>query len=209
MRLIRISQATSNEAIKDDILAVRATFERANIFLKPVFLLFDNPIIHFDRIESTHALVDAGLATTRALDSVVRTLPPHFTHTPKTDTGTVAEESLTPDYRAPARDILLFERFGILSPTQWYKENTPAVQTAIEELEKTSQLLERFTTTGDEKRDRRIIDMRDTLSHLARYGRFFLEHEKEMLRMLGDTEPMKYIIFNQNRDEIRANGGFP
>jgi len=27
--------------------------------------------------------------------------------------------------------------------------------------------------------------------------------------MLGHDEPQRYIIFNQNRDEIRANGGFP
>lgn len=27
--------------------------------------------------------------------------------------------------------------------------------------------------------------------------------------MLGSREPQRYIIFNQNRDEIRANGGFP
>lgn len=27
--------------------------------------------------------------------------------------------------------------------------------------------------------------------------------------MLGDINPQRYIVFNQNRDEIRANGGFP
>lgn len=27
--------------------------------------------------------------------------------------------------------------------------------------------------------------------------------------MLGHKDPQRYIIFNQNRDEIRANGGFP
>ncbi len=27
--------------------------------------------------------------------------------------------------------------------------------------------------------------------------------------MLGHTNPQRYIVFNQNRDEVRANGGFP
>lgn len=27
--------------------------------------------------------------------------------------------------------------------------------------------------------------------------------------MLGDDNPARYVVFNQNRDEIRANGGFP
>lgn len=163
MRLKRITHATSNSAIQDDVLAVRATFERANIFLKPVFLLLDNPLIHIDRIESAHALIDAGLATTRALDSVIRTLPPNFTYIPKSDTGSTEDQSLTPNYRAPARDILLLERYGILSPTLWYKENTPAIRTAIEEMEKTALLLGRFTTTGDRGSDKKIIDIRETL----------------------------------------------
>lgn len=27
--------------------------------------------------------------------------------------------------------------------------------------------------------------------------------------MLGDTLPQRYLILNQNQDELRANGGFP
>lgn len=30
-----------------------------------------------------------------------------------------------------------------------------------------------------------------------------------MLALLGAETPERYIILNQNRDEIRANGGFP
>ena len=30
-----------------------------------------------------------------------------------------------------------------------------------------------------------------------------------MLALLGADTPERYIILNQNRDEIRANGGFP
>lgn len=36
-----------------------------------------------------------------------------------------------------------------------------------------------------------------------------LENESDVLSFLGHEEPVRYIVFNQNRDEIRANGGFP
>lgn len=34
-------------------------------------------------------------------------------------------------------------------------------------------------------------------------------HNDTLLRMLGAKDPQRYIVFNQNRDEIRTNGGFP
>lgn len=38
---------------------------------------------------------------------------------------------------------------------------------------------------------------------------FLLGHFEPIMTMLGDTKPQRYLILNQNRDELRANGGFP
>lgn len=38
---------------------------------------------------------------------------------------------------------------------------------------------------------------------------FSLEHFDNIMKMLGDTKPERYMILNQNQDELRANGGFP
>jgi hypothetical protein len=38
---------------------------------------------------------------------------------------------------------------------------------------------------------------------------FYIAHEKEVSRLLGADSPERYMVLNQNRDEIRANGGFP
>ena len=48
-----------------------------------------------------------------------------------------------------------------------------------------------------------------TFLELSRIIAFYNHHEKDLLTMLGNAEPQRYIILNQNRDEIRANGGFP
>jgi hypothetical protein len=38
---------------------------------------------------------------------------------------------------------------------------------------------------------------------------WYFNHEDQILSMLGDENPTRYMVLNQNRDEIRANGGFP
>jgi hypothetical protein len=206
-RIIHILTASGNAEVQADILSARSTFERANIFLSPFFFLLDNSLIHVDQIESAHALVDAGLATTRGLDALARTLSGSFMRGEEQNTDT--EESITPTYRAPPRDLYLLKRFGIMQPTLWYGENRDAVETFLREMRQAHDALRRFTTIGDADRDRRIIDASDALGRLVAYGDFFLQYETDVLRMLGKDVPMRYIVFNQNRDEIRANGGFP
>jgi Protein of unknown function (DUF4012) len=38
---------------------------------------------------------------------------------------------------------------------------------------------------------------------------FIQENQTVLLRLVGHEKPMKYLLLNQNKDEIRANGGFP
>ncbi len=54
-----------------------------------------------------------------------------------------------------------------------------------------------------------MIHISRTFLELSRMISFYTEHEQNILTMLGHREPQRYIVLNQNRDEIRANGGFP
>lgn len=207
-RLEHILIANSNTEIQNDILKARATFERANIFLTPIFLFLDNPIIHIDRVRSARSIIDAWLATTRGVDALARTLPKWFTYSWTLDT-LPREETLTPSYRAPPRDIRVLSRYGINEPTKWYEENRGAIHTFLSEMRNAENALKGFTTLWENTKDARILDLRDTLGRLTRYSEFMLDHEESLLRMLWHDEPMRYIVFNQNRDEIRANGWFP
>jgi Protein of unknown function (DUF4012) len=63
------------------------------------------------------------------------------------------------------------------------------------------------TPTGE-----RTIHMQkigQTLSRVASLLDWSLANDANIENMLGHTNPQRYIVFNQNRDEIRANGGFP
>jgi Protein of unknown function (DUF4012) len=47
------------------------------------------------------------------------------------------------------------------------------------------------------------------LSRVAVLMDQYLAHESDILALLGEETPERYIVLNQNRDEIRANGWFP
>lgn len=127
-----------------------------------------------------------------------------------TETGATSEtDPLSPSYRAPAEDIFPLSRYGISSPTRWYRENRGSIMTFFDEVKNASQALEPFSTIGDAEKDARIHDLGLTLGRFVKYSQFLRDHEAEILRMLGSEGPVRYIVFNQNRDEIRANGGFP
>ena len=52
-----------------------------------------------------------------------------------------------------------------------------------------------------------------TLKRIVRYlsdgWDYYLAHRDEIFTAIGRNKPMRYLILNQNRDEIRASGGFP
>lgn len=48
-----------------------------------------------------------------------------------------------------------------------------------------------------------------TIARVSAIMDWSLQNQTHLLNMLGHTNPQRYIVFNQNRDEIRANGGFP
>jgi hypothetical protein len=52
-------------------------------------------------------------------------------------------------------------------------------------------------------------DVGHLLSRGMKYFAYGISHKSELLEFLGHDEPIRYLLFNQNRDEIRANGGFP
>jgi Protein of unknown function (DUF4012) len=63
------------------------------------------------------------------------------------------------------------------------------------------------TPTGE--RTIRMSKVGQTISRIASLLDWALANDTRLENMLGHINPQRYIVFNQNRDEIRANGGFP
>ncbi len=62
---------------------------------------------------------------------------------------------------------------------------------------------------GDPAKEEKLTKAVHFLESIERTLDFTLAHQNEIFALLGDKTPKHYLILNQNRDELRANGGFP
>ncbi len=118
------------------------------------------------------------------------------------------ENSDAISYRAPSRDIALLASLGIDSPTDWLKGNHRAIAELGQSLDDAGKAFARIRSIDSDRKDE-VLHIANALEKLGSILNFYETHEQDILTMLGHNEPERYIIFNQNRDEIRANGGFP
>lgn len=102
----------------------------------------------------------------------------------------------------------LLAPFGIDLPTDWLTKNHDAMVSFGKSLHDAAEAYSHADSITDPRKEE-LIHISRTFLELSRMISFYTEHEQNILTMLGHTEPQRYIVFNQNRDEIRANGGFP
>ena len=89
------------------------------------------------------------------------------------------------------------------------KANKQYLQSIVEDIDIALLEYSAIDSLGIKKYDEKFRQVKALLAYGAKYGHFFMDHFDEILIMLWDREPQRYIVLNQNRDEIRANGGFP
>ena len=62
---------------------------------------------------------------------------------------------------------------------------------------------------SDAAQEAKLSKAVDFLESTERALGFIQKHQAEIAALLGDKTPKHYLVLNQNRDELRANGGFP
>ncbi len=185
------------QTIRSMIYSARGDFERSSFLFAPFSWI---PIAPIDTL---HRASEGGLALTRGLDMITQTLPIDSA------TGlTVQKDTQDPlSYRAAARDIFPLESVSIGNPTDWIVANKSILASARDEFVSAGELYAGVIPTGE--RTIRMQKIGRTISKLASLLDWSLANDVNIENMLGHTNPQRYIVFNQNRDEIRANGGFP
>lgn len=93
--------------------------------------------------------------------------------------------------------------------TDYYQANAEAFSSLAQNISKARYNFSSITTTGDDHRDAQLHKVSEIFKSVETLISYMKDHEKEILSILGDRKPMNYLILNQNRDELRANGGFP
>ncbi|MBC7498070.1 DUF4012 domain-containing protein [Candidatus Gracilibacteria bacterium] len=184
------------ETIRTMIRSARGDFERASFLFSPFSWI---PIGQIDTVRRSAA---GGLTLTRGLDMIAQALPATLSG------STVTRDIVDPlAYRAAARDISPLASLGIENPTDWIVANKAILEQAKTELQSAGEIYGGVIPTGE--RTIRMQKIGKTLSRLATLLDWSLTNDTQIENMLGHTNPQRYIVFNQNRDEIRANGGFP
>lgn len=196
-KLLSLRWQTDVQSIRTTVASARDDFERANFLYLPFSWLPSDTLDIADRA------IDGGRLLTRGLGGILSAMP--------TETGAVFQfarsEELSPTYRPDARDIFLLESVGIETPTDWIDENRTVLQSAFADMSRAGGAYA-GVSTGSEMGDK-MHTVGAILSRGMKYFSYGMEHEEELLTFLGHDEPIRYLVFNQNRDEIRANGGFP
>lgn len=195
--LLSLPEATWAPEVRDHIRAARGHFERSRV----VFFPFS--WIPIEQIQIAKGALLGWLALTRAIDTLGSTLPEDM----EIKNVLPRSREILPSFRSEAKDFFYLSHIGIESPTAWLEENRDNLNQAYTYL---TQAAKAYTNShGDDDRIMLLQNVWSWLKSLTDVLAFYLANESDILSLLGHDDPKRYIIFNQNRDEIRANGGFP
>ncbi len=180
----------------------RDGFERANI------LFFPFRIIPNDTIKLAGIAIDGGRSLTRGLSTVLTDIPLGSGAIFSGSIISSTSDDLGPSFRPASRDILPFSAFGIDKPTEWLHKNKSNIASLQSSLLDASRAYVRAENI-DNPKAAEVAHIGQWISKIADLLWKYLQNEPAVLSLLGAEVPQRFLIFNQNRDEIRANGGFP
>ena len=175
----------------------RAWLERANIIFMPYRYIPEN------KIRMARIAIDGGLSLTRGIDTVMSTIE-------SWGSGTFIDDTEWADntFRTVAKDIRPLAFLGISEPTAWMKDNRSSLIYLRNEVKKAWEIFQSAETV-DHPKASEVAHIGRWISKFGDFLDFTIENEDGINMLLGSNSPERYIIFNQNRDEIRTNGGFP
>ena len=196
-RLLALSSANNISEVKNLIHSSRSDFERAQFLFAPFSW------IPLEIVDTVGRATEGGRAVATALDSVAENFPDsdkNFSLTTKVNDENSA-------YRGNSKDIFPLDSIGVPLPTDFLIKNSPAINAAIDEFERAGNIFK--NAHGNSLYADKMRQVGNILTSAQPVLDLYKNSQSEILTMLGNTVPQRYMIFNQNRDEIRANGGFP
>lgn len=193
-KLLSLREAHNIGDIQSKIQSAKSDFERADFLFLPFSWLPGNTIDLVNRATS------GGKSLTTALSDIVSTLP-------SSGTGSglkIVENGENSAFRGHSKDIFPLENMGVPLPTNWIAENQTKMNSALSELENAGSIF--AGVHGNSSYAHKMRQVGAILEAMSPAFEQYKNHNSEIMTMLGHRDPQRYIIFNQNRDEVRANG---
>lgn len=192
-----LKNSTNITQIKQKIHNSRTDFERAN------FLFFPFSWLPIDIIDTANRGISGAKEIITALDNVVSRLPDSTTFfSPK-----IIDNSESEAHRGNSKDIFLLENIWLDLPTNWLTENKEYIISAFENIKNVGKIFSQ--ARWNSKYDNYLKTAGSIINKFSPVFDISRENFGILTEMLGHKSPQRYMIFNQNRDEIRTNGGFP
>ena len=174
---------------------ISSRFDHVAQLFSPIGLLADNTLISSSRVRTAGGVIRGGHDITIALilasgmyDRLHALIYPGHPETPFN-----------------VNDIETHH----ISITGWLRGERPTLDRIHATLGHALTEYARVSSLGDpildEKFQKNVTELTDVYSGLG----FTLDHFDVIIDDLGDTHPIRYVVMNQNQDELHAGGGFP
>lgn len=172
-----------SQAIQD----VRFSFRRATLLFAPVALIADNDFYRNSRVDLAGEAISGGRMVADALGQAQGI------------------------FDRAKRDLAAAGSWKNVVWTAMLDREKPELEKVVSTLESALAQYDAMDVSAfpDQALVQKFQDARLKLRQAAKWGRFTLDNWKLAMDALGESYPVKLLVLNQNRDELRAGGGFP
>lgn len=194
--LTSLSLNAESSEVKAQIQSVHRHFSKASLLFLPMRYLVTLGIIDNETVSNGFHALYAGTAVSELLtevDSIQSDLVVWYKWT----------WALT-SYMDPK--LVLQTNIPL---TDYFRSNSDTLLLISKNISQAQYHFSSITTTGNPTQDAELAKLTQVLGTLESAIKYTSVNGDEILNILGDRKPMNYLILNQNRDELRANGGFP
>lgn len=153
---------------------------------------FDSPVLSVPSIKTAGNVVRGGAHLAEAASIL----------------GGVWEDFAKETSHLPA-PLSAFGSGSTFKATDFYRKHSESLRKADAEISAALAEYSQIETLGNPEMDEKFRSGVTLLLSTQGKWRFLFDHEEGLLSALGDHSPQRYLILNQNRDELRATGGFP
>ncbi len=186
-RLAAAASGNSAEGFAKAAEGARFSFRRASLLLLPARLAADNPLWSHPSVALADRLVRGGLRTSDALSEFAG----------------IARRAQRDSSAAGWKSVAW---------TEFLAREKPALDRAfnlLSDAESAYAAVDASALPGGADAAAKFASFRTKLAGATRWGGFLSDNWKPLMDALGDSYPVKYLVLNQNRDELRPGGGFP
>ena len=196
-RLIALQNQSDSAKISEELGQIEERFRENSRLFAPFSAMERLGIIPSEKIRTASLALAGGTSLSKAL-VLLDELRSELALTVKTGSGETLKYA----------DIRLLLQNPV-ALTEFWKKHRDAIGRIHTLFSESVAAYGAIETTGDPERDARLRKAQELLSSTDDLLSFTLAHESEIFELLGDKTPKHYLVLNQNRDELRANGGFP